>query len=498
MFSYKQATEKLLLSCRVGIEGCHDGSVLFCRTGRIGMTSKISTGTRPNKEEEEVKTAASKKTLLSASNQWQFIKEDYRLGHEWKAQGKPIVWSCTAIPKEIYWGMGIRPFHPEQYAAVCSVQRRGGSKDESVEKETVRFCRIAETAGFRDYLCGYARTGLGYVLNGNFTDAPLGGMPLPDVLVTSSTLCDVRLKWFEDMAERLNVPLFTLDIPEMAQDLITVTPNARSLVYPFRSTLKRGEIDVLTEGPTDWAVDYLVAQLEELIGFLEHHAGVRYDKSKLNESLDWSHKTVDVRLEILELRKALPAPMSAADGFGTMYPGLFALGIERTYDFYVAMRDELRRRVATGTGVLPNEKFRLLWYGVPPWYNMSIMNYFEPYGGVFAYEQAYNPNPWPMRRPDNPLKELALIILQEGRSVGSVISRVIHDCREYNISGVVLSYVITCRPLVFPAAEIRNMLQAELGVPVAILEGDVVDETLFSEGQVRTRLDALAEELMRR
>jgi len=104
---------------------------------------------------------------------------------------------------------------------------------------------------------------------------------------------------------------------------------------------------------------------------------------------------------------------------------------------------------------------------------MSIMNYFESLGGVFVYEFAYsyNAKPWPMRRPENLLKELALILLHEGKSVGSTVSSMIHDCREYRISGVVLSYLITCRPLLFPVTEIRNALHAEMGMPVAVVEG---------------------------
>jgi benzoyl-CoA reductase/2-hydroxyglutaryl-CoA dehydratase subunit BcrC/BadD/HgdB len=463
----------------------------------VKMTKENMPGKSEAGREEKVKTAASKKNLQASRENWPFVKEDYRLAHQWKAEGKPIAWSCTGIPKEIYWAMGIRPLFPEHYAAICAGSRKGGSKDESVEKEAVRLSKLAETAGFRDYVCGYARVGAGYVLGGDLTDAPLGGMPKPDVLITSSGLCDLRLKWFEDMAERLNVPLFIFDIPEIAQDLITITPNLRSLVYPSSSALKR---DLLVEGPSDWALEYLVAQLEELIEFLERNTGAKLSETKLNEALEWSHKTVDVRLEIQELRKAVPAPMSAADGFATMYPGLYAIGRKDTYDYYVRMRDELKQRVAAGVGVVPEEKFRLMWYGVPPWFNMSIMNYFESLGGVFVYEFAYsyNAKPWPMRRPENLLKELAMILLHEGKSVGSTVSSMIHDCHEYKISGAVLSYLITCRPLLFPVTEIWHALQAEIGMPVAVVEGDLVDERTVAEGQISTRLDALGEVLIRK
>ena len=50
--------------------------------------------------ETTIKTAGSKKSLQTARETWQFIKEDYMNGHKGKAQGKPIAWSCAGMDKE--------------------------------------------------------------------------------------------------------------------------------------------------------------------------------------------------------------------------------------------------------------------------------------------------------------------------------------------------------------------------------------------------------------
>ena len=94
-------------------------------------------------EEKKVKTAPSKKATETAREVWPYVKQDYATGHKLKAEGKPIVWSCAMFPKEIYRAMDIYPYFPEHYGVLTGMFRYGGSKDENVEKEAVRFCRIA-------------------------------------------------------------------------------------------------------------------------------------------------------------------------------------------------------------------------------------------------------------------------------------------------------------------------------------------------------------------
>ncbi|MBI4595410.1 MAG: 2-hydroxyacyl-CoA dehydratase, partial [Candidatus Tectomicrobia bacterium] len=178
--------------------------------------------------------------------------------------------------------------------------------------------------------------------------------------------------------------------------------------------------------------------------------------------------------------------------------GMYCSGTKKAYEFYKRLRDEVKDRVKNGIGQIPNEKFRLLWYGIPTWYNMGIFNYFEKLGGVFVYEPAYNPLPWPPRRPEDPIRELALRTLMGGTSIGSVLAGLKHDVVEYNISGIVVSYLITCRPVYLPALEIKNVIEKQMGIPTVFIEGDLVDERLFSEGQAFTRLDAFAEQLLRK
>jgi len=245
-------------------------------------------------------------------------------------------------------------------------------------------------------------------------------------------------------------------------------------------------------------VDYLREQLRRAAEQLCELAGVEMSVERLREAIDLSNRTSDYMGEINELRKAVPAPMPSTDGFGSAYPRLYLMGTKRGHDYFLALRDELKEKVARGEGAFPNEKFRLSWFGLPLWFNLGIFNYFEKFGGVFVYEGAYNTGLLRPRRPEDPVRELAIKCLGGGGGIGSTVSGIIEECRQYQIDGVVLSYLITCRPFVFPAVEISNALEKELGIPTVRLECDLVDERIFAQSQAYTRLDAFAEALLQK
>ena len=421
-------------------------------------------------EQATASTKASRKSLKTAASAWRFIQEDFIQGHAHKAAGKPVVWSCALAEKEIYYSMGVHPFYPEQYSALAAVRR----KTPEAEKDAVRFAKIAEQHGYSTDLCGYHRVIMGYVINNDLTDGPLGGMPEPDMLIITSSVCDLRMKWWEDLAQRLNVPLFTLDRPERI-------------------------ISQRLQSPKPYEIEYYRSQLEDCFSFISDVTGVKYDPERLNDCLDLAYKTNEVRLEIMELRKAVPSPMGSADSFSTVYPAMYCSGTEKAYRFYSALRDEVKARHDAGQGQIENERFRLLWAGIPTWFNTGIFNYFEPLGGVFAFEPIYNPYPWPPRNPGDPIGELALrTLLPETELVRGSVEGFREICHEYKIDGLVYNSVYTCRPVYLPLLEAVKVVEEELGLPAVVIDCDLVDERSYSEGQVRTRLDALAERIAAR
>ena len=176
--------------------------------------------------------------------------------------------------------------------------------------------------------------------------------------------------------------------------------------------------------------------------------------------------------------------MGAGDAFTAMFPGMYMPGTKEADEFYENLRDEVKSRIDNEIGIVNPEQFRLAWSGIPFWYNMGLINYFEEKGGVVVIDTQYG--------------SAATSINEETRQpnrwgMNGMVASVIRAVVDYKLDGVVLSYTPTCRALYVNQLEIKNALEEELGVPSLLLESDMVDPSSFNEGQTMTRIDAFVE-----
>ncbi|MHA2110491.1 MAG: hypothetical protein ACW98W_03375 [Candidatus Hodarchaeales archaeon] len=67
-------------------------------------------------------------------------------------EGKKVAWITSGGPVEFLIAMNIVPLYPEQYGAIA-----GSAKD------STRLCQVAESHGYSQDLCAYARTSFGSI-----------------------------------------------------------------------------------------------------------------------------------------------------------------------------------------------------------------------------------------------------------------------------------------------------------------------------------------------
>ncbi len=67
----------------------------------------------------------------------------------------------------------------------------------------------------------WASTACGKELGGIPENAPDGGMPVPDMMLGSSAVCDPRFKWYQAAGRYLEVPTYSIDVvgPPVYADL---------------------------------------------------------------------------------------------------------------------------------------------------------------------------------------------------------------------------------------------------------------------------------------
>ena len=77
--------------------------------------------------------------------------------------GKKLAWITSGGPVEPLYAMGVLPFYPENYGAMCGAGR-----------EAVSLCEMAESQGYSRDLCSYARLDIGSSISGR---VPWGSCP---------------------------------------------------------------------------------------------------------------------------------------------------------------------------------------------------------------------------------------------------------------------------------------------------------------------------------
>src|SRR3990170_5015947 len=242
-------------------------------------------------------------------------------------KGEPVAY--LFIPGNIVELTRCFDFHavyPEINALQCGIKKVAGDN-------IVR----AEDLGYSSDVCGYVKNDVGLMLADR--QSPFGKIPKPDLLVCNYSGCNTFIKWFEALAHFYGSEFFLLDIPYI-----------------------RGRAVMESD------VAYVVAQLEELIDVCERRTGVTFSEAKLRETLEYSRQAEDLWVEILNLAQERPSPFdSYFEAVFYMAPINILRGTPETVEYYRQVLREMRARVDEGHGPVPEEKFRVVIEGPPPW-----------------------------------------------------------------------------------------------------------------------------------
>jgi len=339
-------------------------------------------------------------------------------------------------------------------------------------------------------------------------EPPWGGQARPSVMLSSGQiLCDPRSKWYQAAQQYMpDVPIYNVGLP-----------------WPLY------EEDVDHHEVEDYYVKYILEELRELVRFLEKHFNKKMDWDRLSELVNLSDKTWNMIIDAYELRKAMPTPMGTGDAMNTMVPMTFMMGTQEAYDFYKDLYEELKRKIANKEGVIPDEKYRLIWAGgLPSWFALSDFNYFNSKGAVFPVETTYRMveriDRLDLPHTNDPLEHIAWRWIRywtywydkARKRPGSEpdIERIIQYIEEYKIDGIVMHAAFSCRSwhvgLIWQLNQIAKIYKpiptTIIGkdgrkervyreLPSLILESDIVDISTYNEADTRARIDAFIDTL---
>ena len=389
---------------------------------------------------------------LESSKELQQISFQHMLeGHHASEEGR-LAWVTSGFPVEIPVAMDVGVVYPEQYGAVVGANKVGPM-----------VCGFAEDIGYSSELCSYARASIGSVLKPS--ESPLEGLPKPQALLACNNICGSVLKWYDAVSELTEAPVFLLDTPALDVEQ-----------QPHH-------------------IEYVRHGIDNLIEFLSTTLGSTLTDERLIETAKLSSEAITLWQKSLKACKAKPTPLNCADRFLTMAPVVSSRGKQYCVDFYKTLYEEVESRVKEGIGAIRDEKVRLLWDNIPPWF--QIFRFFNGMAqrGVAFPADTYT-HAWSGAvEADDPYTSVATVYSNSylNKGLEAKADKMEHLIKDYDLDGFIMFSVRSCKRYSLGQMVTREIVTERTGVPGTIIEGDMVDSRLFNEAQIGTRVDALLE-----
>jgi len=374
-----------------------------------------------------------------------------------KVNEQPVAWVASGAPVEILWAFDVIPVYPENHGAMIGVRKMGGE-----------LCQTAESLGFPPDLCSYFRSDVGQAETGN---SPIMGLPEPDMLIGCNNICSVVVKWYEIQAKKYDVPVFIVDAP-----------------------FQEGELE-------PEAVDYVAAQIHELIDFTADVTGRRFDEAKLFEVLLKSQEAVDLWGRVLDACYHVPCPFTAFDTFIHMFPIVTLRGSQRAIDYYRELSAELNERIENGIAAVENERWRFVWDNLPLWFEMrEFSEFLAARGGALVtstYTESWAPTDIQLLDTSDPYHALARAYLSPyiNRGLDIRAEKLATLIERSEAHGFIMHSDRSCKSYSLGQYDLKNMVTELAGKPGVILEADHTDERSFAKEPFYNRLEAFLETL---
>jgi benzoyl-CoA reductase subunit B len=343
----------------------------------------------------------------------------------------------------------------------------------------------AEDFGYSPDICGYVKADVATQMRQG--RLPMGRIPKPSIAVYTNA-CNTYIKWAEIWERMYHVPTVTLDVPG----------SRAAGLNPVR-------------GDRDFDNDrrYVAAQLRELIPVLETVSGQRFDIDRLREAMGHANTMNAGWQRVLELNRSRPSLFNALSD-GTIFLGVCNgfRGSAAGARYFSELVEEMTHRAALGLGTLTDERYRLVFVGVPcyPIFR-RFTEMFSEHGGTFVHSTylwfasggSNTGYQYDLADPIEGLAEGLLLGVRDAMDSmffpAQPLARMID---EYAIDGVVFHPIKSCRTVSTGLADSRRELLKLRDVPSLFVESDMMDRRVVSEAQIKNRSDAFFEGLASR
>ena len=380
----------------------------------------------------------------------EIAKHAYTDAIEAKARGELVGWCSSNFPVEIPETLGLNVVYPENQAA--GIAARGAGQ---------RMCEISEADGYSNDICAYARISLAYA---KIKECPEQDMPQPDYLLCCNNICNCMIKWYENLARELDIPMIMIDIP-------------------FNPDYEVSDAELA----------YVRAQFWEAIHRLEEITGSKWTDERFKEVMESSGRSSRAWLNATGMARYTPSPFNGFDLLNHMAVMCTARGKMEAAETMELLYKEYQENVEKGESTYrAEEKYRIMFEGIACWpylrvtstglksrnINMVTTIYADAFG--FIYDDF-----------DGMVK--AYCNVPNAINLEHARDKRIKLCKDNSVEGLLVHTNRSCKLWSGFMYEMSRQIGEECGIPVTSFDGDQADPRNFSEAQYDTRVQGLTE-----
>lgn len=397
--------------------------------------------------EEKVSIKTSKELLN------QLLENHYSEALQAKADGKLVAWSTSIAPQELLETMGIHVVYPENHAAAIGAR-----------KHAQEFINHSEGKGYSVDICSYARVNLAYM---DIQECEAANMPLPDFIFCSSNICNTVIKWYENIAAELDIPMILFDIPFNHQYEVN-----------------------------DQNVKYIKGQILHAIDMLEEITGEKFDYDRFGEVMRISSETSKWWKQASLLAMSKPSPLNGFDIFNYMATIVCMRGKQECLELFKLWHDELKEKSIAGIGPWKTgeEEYRIMWDGIACWPYLSDTYKVLKKNGINMVTSTY-PDSWYIVYEENDIDGMAKAYSSNyvNRNLEFGVDNISKIVEDFSLDGIIYHSNRSCKLMDFRQFEVQRQVEERTGVPSVMFDGDQTDPRAFSLAQYETRIQALLE-----
>lgn len=369
---------------------------------------------------------------------------------EAKRRGEKVGWCASNFPQEITTAMGIPVVFPENMGA--AVGAKGGGQ---------RMCEHAEGMGYSNDLCSYSRINFAYA---DLKQCEELEIPLPDFLLCCNNICNCLIKWFENLALEMDIPLILIDIPHL--DERECDPDR---------------------------IKYIRAQFDDAIARLEEITGKKMDYEKLQSVMEVSQRSSKAWLRAVSYMSSEPSPFSGFDIFNNMAVACVGRGTVEAAEAFEQLADEYDALAAEKKSTFKGEeKYRILFEGIACWANLRFTYKTLQSRGINLTASIYGPA---FSFLYSNLDELmaAYAYVPNSNCFERELELRVTDAKKNKVDGAIFHMNRSCKHWSGNLYELERQFREQTGIPTIMFDGDQSDPRCFSEAQYETRVEALVE-----